>query len=88
MYLSTFRIYRQTLYFRAPASLDYTFIAIGYIDPGNFAANIESSSFGATCGDTMGDLMAMLIQYLSAKLGIVTGKNLPEHLRIIFQNGQ
>lgn len=58
--------------------------AIGYIDPGNFATNIES---GASFGYQLlwvvlwANLMAMLIQYLSAKLGIVTGKNLAEHLR-------
>lgn len=58
--------------------------AIGYIDPGNFATNIEA---GASYGYQLlwvilaANLMAMLIQYLSAKLGIVTGKNLAEHLR-------
>ncbi|MGF1874505.1 Nramp family divalent metal transporter [Photobacterium frigidiphilum] len=58
--------------------------AIGYIDPGNFATNIES---GASFGYQLlwvvlwANLMAMLIQYLSAKLGIVTSKNLAEHLR-------
>lgn len=58
--------------------------AIGYIDPGNFATNIESgSAFGYQLLWVVlwANLMAMLIQYLSAKLGIVTGKNLPEHLR-------
>lgn len=58
--------------------------AIGYIDPGNFATNIESgSSFGYQLLWVVlwANLMAMLIQYLSAKLGIVTGKNLAEHLR-------
>ncbi|WP_115717876.1 Nramp family divalent metal transporter [Gallaecimonas mangrovi] len=58
--------------------------AIGYIDPGNFATNIQS---GAQFGYQLlwvvvwANLMAMLIQWLSAKLGIVTGKNLAEHLR-------
>ncbi|CAH0533548.1 Divalent metal cation transporter MntH [Vibrio stylophorae] len=58
--------------------------AIGYIDPGNFATNIEAgSSYGyQLLWVVLGaNLMAMLIQYLSAKLGIVTGKNLAEHLR-------
>ncbi|WP_275949790.1 MULTISPECIES: Nramp family divalent metal transporter [unclassified Photobacterium] len=58
--------------------------AIGYIDPGNFATNIEAgSSFGYQLLWVVlwANLMAMLIQYLSAKLGIVTGKNLAEHLR-------
>lgn len=58
--------------------------AIGYIDPGNFATNIEAgSSFGYKLLWVVlwANLMAMVIQYLSAKLGIVTGKNLAEHLR-------
>ncbi len=61
------------------------FIAsIAYVDPGNFATNIES---GARFGYKMlwvvvlANLMAMLLQNLSAKLGIATGKNLPELCR-------
>ncbi len=52
--------------------------AIGYIDPGNFATNIQA---GASFGYQLlwvvvwANLMAMLIQILSAKLGIATGKN-------------
>lgn len=58
--------------------------AIGYIDPGNFATNIQA---GASFGYTLlwvvvwANVMAMLIQLLSAKLGIATGKNLAEHIR-------
>lgn len=58
--------------------------AIGYIDPGNFATNIQA---GASYGYKLlwvvvwANLMAMLIQLLSAKLGIATGKNLAEHIR-------
>lgn len=58
--------------------------AIGYIDPGNFATNIQS---GASLGYSLlwvvvwANVMAMLIQLLSAKLGIATGKNLAEHIR-------
>ncbi|TCW00457.1 Nramp family divalent metal transporter [Biostraticola tofi] len=58
--------------------------AIGYIDPGNFATNIQA---GASFGYQLlwvvvwANLMAMLIQLLSAKLGIATGKNLAEHIR-------
>ncbi len=58
--------------------------AIAYIDPGNFATNIEAgSSFGYQLLWVVlsANLMAMFVQYLSAKLGIVTGKNLAEHLR-------
>jgi manganese transport protein len=55
--------------------------AIAYVDPGNFATNIQG---GARYGYLLlwvvlaANLMAMLIQYLSAKLGIVTDRNLPE----------
>lgn len=58
--------------------------AIGYIDPGNFATNIQA---GASFGYRLlwvvvwANIMAMLIQLLSAKLGIATGKNLAEHIR-------
>jgi len=61
------------------------FIAcVAYIDPGNFATNIAG---GAKFGFTLvwvivaSNLMAMLIQTLSAKLGIATGRNLPEICR-------
>lgn len=64
------------------------FIAsVAYIDPGNFATNIAA---GAQFGYLLiwvivvSNLMAMLIQTLSAKLGIVTGKNLAEHCRQAF----
>jgi manganese transport protein len=58
--------------------------AIGYIDPGNFATNIQA---GAAYGYKLlwvvvwANIMAMLIQLMSAKLGIATGKNLAEHIR-------
>jgi len=61
------------------------FIAcVAYVDPGNFATNIQG---GAEFGYMLlwvivaSNLMAMLIQGLSAKLGIATGKNLAEHCR-------
>ena len=61
------------------------FIAcIAYIDPGNFATNIAAGSkFGYTLAWVIvaSSLMAMLIQLLSAKLGIATGRNLPEMCR-------
>jgi manganese transport protein len=71
---------RALLPFLGPA-----FIAsIAYIDPGNFATNIQS---GALYGYKMlwviilANLMAMLLQNMSAKLGIATGKSLPEICR-------
>src|SRR6201997_4809966 len=58
--------------------------AIAYVDPGNFATNMAG---GAQYGYTLlwvvlaANLMAMLIQSLSAKLGIATGRSLPEVCR-------
>jgi manganese transport protein len=61
------------------------FIAcVAYMDPGNFATNIAGGSkFGFTLVWVIvaSNLMAMLIQALSAKLGIATGRNLPEVCR-------
>src|ERR687888_2519297 len=57
---------------------------VAYIDPGNFATNVAGGSkFGFTLAWVilMSNLMAMLIQTLSAKLGIATGRNLPEVCR-------
>jgi manganese transport protein len=61
------------------------FIAcVAYVDPGNFATNVSG---GAQFGYLLlwvvlsANLMAMLIQSMSAKLGIATGKNLPEVCR-------
>ncbi|MEU1971400.1 Nramp family divalent metal transporter [Microbacterium sp. NPDC019599] len=56
---------------------------VAYLDPGNVASNMTA---GALYGYllvwvvVLGNVMAWLIQYLSAKLGIVTGKSLPEML--------
>ena len=58
--------------------------AVAYIEPGNFATNIAG---GASYGYLLvwvivaANLMAMLVQYLSAKTGIATGRNLPELCR-------
>ena len=61
------------------------FIAcVAYIDPGNFATNIQAGSqFGYTLLWVViaSNLMALLVQALSAKLGIATGVNLAEHCR-------
>lgn len=58
--------------------------AVAYIDPGNFATNFSA---GARYGYLLvwvivvANAMAMLVQYLSAKVGVVTGKDLPELCR-------
>ena len=71
---------RGTLTVLGPA-----FVAcVAYVDPGNFATNIAG---GAKYGYLLlwvllgANLMAMLIQNLSAKMGIATGRNLPELCR-------
>ena len=70
---------RATLAMLGPA-----FVAsVAYVDPGNFATNFQG---GAKFGFlllwvvVLANLMAMLIQYLSAKLGIVTGTQPPREL--------
>ena len=77
---------RATLTMLGPAFV----AAIAYVDPGNFATNIQG---GAKFGYLLlwvvlaANLMAMLIQYLSAKLGIVTGQSLPEVFRAHYPRG-
>src|SRR4029453_923154 len=71
--------------FRILPFLGPAFVAcVAYIDPGNLATNIAGGSkFGyPLCWVILvSNLMAMLIQTLSAKLGIATGRNLPEVCR-------
>ena len=71
--------------FRILPFLGPAFIAcVAYIDPGNFATNISGGSrFGYRLVWVIvaANLLAMLIQTLSAKLGIATGRNLPEVAR-------
>src|SRR5436190_15695317 len=71
--------------FRVLPFLGPAFIAaVAYIDPGNFATNIAGGSkYGYTLLWVIvaSNLMAMLIQTLSAKLGLATRRNLPELCR-------
>jgi len=70
----------RPLLFAGPAVI----VSIAYVDPGNFATNIQA---GARYGYRLlwvvllANLLAMFFQALSAKLGIVTGRNLAEHCR-------
>ncbi|WP_171717572.1 Nramp family divalent metal transporter [Paenibacillus phytohabitans] len=77
---------KRLLPFLGPA-----FIAsVAYLDPGNFATNITAGSkYGYLLLWVIfaSNLMAVLIQSLSAKLGIATGKNLPEVAREKFPRG-
>ncbi|MEW6353472.1 MAG: Nramp family divalent metal transporter [Pseudomonadota bacterium] len=71
---------RETALFLGPA-----FVAsVAYLDPGNFATNIAGGSgFGYTLLWVLlySNLIAILVQTLSARLGIMTGKTLPENCR-------
>ncbi len=77
---------KRILPFLGPAFI----AAVAYLDPGNFATNITAGSkYGylllwVIAGS---NLMAVLIQSLSAKLGIATGRNLPEVARERFPKG-
>src|SRR5438445_1958670 len=79
------RVLQGTSRWRLLPFLGPAFIAsVAYMDPGNFATNIAGGSkFGFTLVWVIvaSNLMAMLIQTLSAKLGIATGRNLPEVCR-------
>jgi len=76
---------RTAMAFAGPAVI----ASIAYMDPGNFATNIQA---GAKYGYellwvvVLANLIAMLFQGLSAKLGIVTGRNLAELCRDHFSN--
>ncbi|MFD6930842.1 Nramp family divalent metal transporter [Streptomyces sp. NPDC059945] len=60
-------------------------ISMAYVDPGNFATNTAA---GATYGYLLlwvvaaANIMAMFVQYLSAKLGVVTGRSLADQCRL------
>ena len=73
------------------AMLGPAFVAsVAYVDPGNFATNFQG---GARYGYELmwvvlgANLIAMLVQYLSAKLGVVTGHSLPEMCRAHYPRG-
>ena len=71
---------RAYLAFAGPAVI----ASIAYIDPGNFATNIQAGAkygYGLLWVVLLANVIAMLFQGLSAKLGIVTGRNLAEMCR-------
>ena len=72
--------WRGSVAFAGPAVV----ASIAYMDPGNFATNIEAGArygYGLLWVVLLANLVAMLFQALSAKLGIVTGRNLAELCR-------
>ena len=72
--------FRKVLAFAGPGYL----IAVGYMDPGNWATDLGGGSrFGYTLLSVvlLSSLMAMFLQALSAKLGIATGRDLAQARR-------
>jgi manganese transport protein len=58
--------------------------AVAYVDPGNFATNFSAGAqfgYGLAWVVVVANLIAMLVQYLSAKVGVATGRDLPELCR-------
>jgi manganese transport protein len=65
-------------------------VSVAYMDPGNFATNISGGSqfaYNLLWVILWSNIMAIFVQTLSAKLGIATGVNLPEHCGRIFSRG-
>jgi manganese transport protein len=76
----TFGFWRKLLAFSGPGYL----VAVGYMDPGNWATDLAGgSAFGYTLLSVilLSNLMAILLQSLCAKLGIVTGRDLAQACR-------
>ena len=76
----TLSFWRKMLAFSGPGYL----VAVGYMDPGNWATDLAGgSAFGYTLLSVilLSNLMAILLQALSAKLGIVTGRDLAQACR-------
>ena len=72
--------WRKLLAFGGPGYL----VAVGYMDPGNWATDLAGgSAFGYALLSVvlLSSMMAMLLQYLSAKLGIATGRDLAQLCR-------
>lgn len=75
------------LWHAAPSLGPAFVVAIAYVDPGNFVTDFQA---GQLCGYSliwvvvMANLLAMFVQYLSAKVGIVSGASLPELCRLRF----
>ncbi|HSY20190.1 MAG TPA: Nramp family divalent metal transporter [Candidatus Acidoferrales bacterium] len=77
---SSFGFWRKLLAFSGPGYL----VAVGYMDPGNWATDLAGgSAFGYSLLSVilLSNLMAILLQSLCAKLGIVTGRDLAQACR-------
>jgi len=79
-----FSRFKQLLSFLGPAFV----VSVAYIDPGNFATNISGGSifnYNLIWVILWSNLMAIFLQSMSAKLGIVTEHNLPEMCSMVFR---
>lgn len=75
--------FKHLLKFLGPAFI----VSVAYIDPGNFATNISGGSifnYSLVWVVLWSNLMAIFLQVMSAKLGIATGKSLPQMCREVF----
>ena len=73
----------QLVRFMGPAFV----VSVAYIDPGNFATNISAGSkfdYALIWVILLSNMMAIFLQTMSAKLGIATGRTLPEMCSIVF----
>jgi manganese transport protein len=75
-----FGFWRKLFAFSGPGCL----VAVGYMDPGNWATDIEGGArfgYSLLCVIFISNLMAILLQALAVKLGIVTGRDLAQACR-------
>src|SRR5438105_4318375 len=73
----TFSFWRKMLAFAGPGFL----VAVGYMDPGNWATDLAGGSkfgYSLLCVIFSSNLIAVILQHLAAKLGIVTGRDLAQ----------
>jgi manganese transport protein len=81
--LKTFRLvgsFREFFAYLGPALI----VSMAYMDPGNYGTAIQAGALfnnGLVWSVWLASLMAMMLQYLSGKLGISTGRSLPEMIR-------
>src|SRR5678815_32248 len=76
----TLGFWRKLLAFSGPGYL----VAVGYMDPGNWATDLAGGSgfgYSLLCVILLSNLMAILLQSLCARLGIVTGRDLAQACR-------
>jgi manganese transport protein len=76
----SFGFWRKMLAFSGPGYL----VAVGYMDPGNWATDLAGGSafgYNLLCVILLSNLMAILLQSLSARLGIATGRDLAQACR-------